>query len=175
MAGSIGVLGLAQTCTVWVNLGSTQVKPGVDLGRGGEPRAGAPNAGVGWAQLCLRWKMTQRANGLGLKYLKIPLGRVSRPWSLALEYGFGSWVKLELRCRTRQLTSDWDEETGFSWQNNVINTGSTGATNQFGGLEFSADTVRATTILVYNVDSKGPIGRLLSARTTICHAHLLAS
>ncbi|KAL0912383.1 hypothetical protein M5K25_018350 [Dendrobium thyrsiflorum] len=88
-----------------------------------------------------------------------------------LEYA-GTLVKMELQ--NTPMTVQLGQGARIQLANAVINTGSSGATIQFGSVDFPAVVARTAATSAYDTDSERPARRPHSAETSACHAHLSA-
>ncbi|KAL0915414.1 hypothetical protein M5K25_015826 [Dendrobium thyrsiflorum] len=115
-----------------------------------------------WFPFCLSWLLASCAvRGFSLL--------VSRPSCFPWLVAFSSHVLMDLR--NTPFTVQLGHGASIQLANATINTGNSGATIQFGELQFSLATASAAAVPVYGMDTKGPVGRPYAADVAARHVH----
>ncbi|KAL0928508.1 hypothetical protein M5K25_000392 [Dendrobium thyrsiflorum] len=78
-------------------------------------------------------------------------------------------VRMDLR--NTPFTVQLGRGASIQLANATINTGNSGATIQFGELQFSLATASAAAVPVYGMDTEGPVGRPYAADVAARHVH----
>ncbi|KAL0907825.1 hypothetical protein M5K25_022266 [Dendrobium thyrsiflorum] len=87
------------------------------------------------------------------------------------EIGFGDERKKRMDLRNTPFTVQLGRGASIQLANATINTGNSGATIQFGELQFSLATASAAAVPVYCMDTKGPVGRPYTTDVAARHVH----
>ncbi|KAL0912214.1 hypothetical protein M5K25_018175 [Dendrobium thyrsiflorum] len=92
-------------------------------------------------------------------------------WNTRVKIALGSARALEMDLRNTPFTVQLGRGASIQLANATINTGNSGATIQFGELQFSLATASAAAVPVYGMDTEGPAGRPYAADVAARHVH----
>ncbi|KAH0434655.1 hypothetical protein IEQ34_026784 [Dendrobium chrysotoxum] len=90
------------------------------------------------------------------------------------EHIVGTHVTFSDAARNTLVTVQLGRGASIQLANTVINTGRSGATIQFGSLDFPAIVARTAVVPMNSIESEGPVGRPCSAEVATRRAHLPA-
>ncbi|KAL0922189.1 hypothetical protein M5K25_006157 [Dendrobium thyrsiflorum] len=111
-------------------------------------------------------------NLLGLPAISIPRARKFK-YPYAAQYLRGNKIAIfnRMDLRNTPFTVQLGRGASIQLANATINTGNSGATIQFGELQFSLATASAAAVPVYGMDTKGPVGRPYTTDVAARHVH----